>query len=261
MTKYFLITVITVSGMAAASSGSERDPPSKQVVEAKKTETVSLPTGGVIHFVHPIGDLNIEGWDNPNIEITTIKSTADLYAESDAPSVKAEMQKVALKTERKGNDVVITTDFPRYFGFAVFGVHGYPLLGYGNRTRFNLEYHISVPRAAKLLIDHAVGAVNVDDVTGDIEAHVKQGEIMLRLPEGAKYNIDAKSTYGNVNSDFPGELHRHWIGQAALANPPGAAQKLKLRMGYGDIVLLAIHVPKYPASTPDKSVPAGRSGL
>lgn len=251
MNKHLLIKVLAVSCLASAGeAASEKDPPSQRAVEVRKTESVPFPAGGVLRLSHSIGDLNIEAWDNSNVEITTIKSTADLYAESDMAVVKAEMEKVTLKTERHGDEVVITTGFPRHFEF---GTPAYPPLGQG-KTRFNLEYHISVPRSARLVIDHVEGAVNVDEVTGDIQAHVKQGEIMLHLPEDAKYSIDAKSTYGNVNSDFPGEMHRAWIGQKAFSNEPSPAHKLNLRVGYGDIVLLRAHTPKYPEAS---AKPAG----
>jgi len=252
MKKYLSIAVLTATYLAGAEKrASEKDPPTKHAVEVKKTENVPFPAGGVIHFVHSIGDLNIEAWDGPNIEITTIKSTPDLYAESDVAPVKAEMEKVTLKTERHGDEVVITTNFPHRFGYP-----DYPPLGRG--AKFNLEYDIRVPRTARLVIDHEAGAVNVDDVTGDIDVRVRQGEIMLHLPEDAKYSIDAKTRYGNVNSDFPGEQHRAWVGQKEIADEPSPAHKLKLRVGYGDIVLLRIHTPKYPDNAPRKP---GGSGL
>ena len=253
MNRYLVITGLTAICLAAAEQpASEKDPPSNRAVEVTKTESVPFPAGGVLHLRHSIGDLNIEAWDNPNVEITTIKSTADLYAESDVAAVKAEMEKVTLVTERHGDEVVITTGFPRRLNF---GIPDYPPLG--RAAKFNLEYHISVPRSARLVIDHIEGAVNVDRVAGDIQVHVKQGEIMLHLPEDAKYSIDAKATYGNVNSDFPGERHRRWFGQRAFAAESGPAHKLSLRVGYGDIVLLTVHTPKYP-DAPGKSARSGQ---
>src|SRR5579863_9742483 len=112
MKRHLLTTVLAASCLATvANAASEKDPPSQQIVEMRKTESVSFPAGGVLHLSHSIGDLNIEAWDNSNIEITTIKSTADLHAESDVAAVKAEMEKVTLKTEQRGNEVVLTTGF------------------------------------------------------------------------------------------------------------------------------------------------------
>ena len=128
----------------------------------------------------------------------------------------------------------------------------------GSPVNFNLEYRIRVPRSARLAIDHEVGSVNVDGVEGDIDAKVRQGQILLHLPEDAKYSIDAKTAFGNVNSDFPGEGRRAWFSQKAFEEAPRPARTLKLRVGYGDIVLLKTHTPPYPEPGPVKPK---RSGL
>jgi len=256
---YLLISVLAAAFPAAAEkAGSEKDPPSKQLVEITKTVSISFPAGGLIRFLNSTGDLNIESWDKSNIEITTIKSTADLYAENDMAGVKAEMDKVTVKAEQHGNEVLITTFIPHRSGLDRFRVPEYPTLGHGPRARFNLEYHISVPRSARLVIEHRTGGVNVDDVTGDIDAHVGDGQITLHLPEDEKYNIDAKARYGTVNSDYPGEQHRVWIGQKAFAKEPGATHTLKLRVGYGDIVLLKTQTPRYPDTGTGKSAGGGQ---
>ena len=135
------------------------------------------------------------------------------------------------------------------------GTLGYGVFGGGQNGRtadFGLEYRIMAPRSARLIVEHEAGDVNVEGVTGDIEAKVRQGQITLHLPEGAKYSLDAKAAYGNVNSDFPGEMHRDWIGQKALQREPNPAHRLKLRVGYGDIVLLRIRVPEYSGAAPGK---------
>lgn len=218
----------------------------KQKVEESTTQTADLPAGGVLRLSHSTGDLTIEAWDKPDVEITTIKTTKDELSENERAGASAELKKVTVSIKRQGNDLVITTNFPRHPGFPP----GWP---WSRDRKFDLEYHISVPRHTKLAINHDVGDVNVDGVTGDIEARVLQGQITLHLPEDLPYNIDAKSDYGNVNSDFPGERHRAWIGQSAFHPAPKPAQALKLRVGYGDIVLLRIRIPKTPPPAPTAS--------
>jgi len=246
------IAVLAAGCLAAEKKPAERkEEGPRQKVELTKTQSMDFPAGGVLRLKNSTGDLNIEAWDNPNVEITTIRSTKDELPESERARATAMLEKVTFTIERMGNEVVITTNFPRHQGFP-------PDLPFSRDRKFDVEYDISVPRSAMLAIDHDVGDVNVNGVTGDIEAKVLQGEIMLHLPEDAKYSIDAKSEYGNVNSDFPGELRRSWISQKALEDAPRPAHTLKLRIGYGDIVLLRIRVPKYPDAAP---VRPGGSGL
>lgn len=247
-----LIPILAASCLHAEEKPAQaKEAEAKQKVEESKTQSVDFPAGGLLRLKHSMGDLTIEAWDNPNVEITTIKSTKEEYWERDRGKGSAELEKVIVATERHGDELVITTNFPRHRGFP----SSWP---WGGAEKFDLEYHISVPGNARLAIDHDVGAVNVDGVTGDIEAKLLQGEIMLHLPEDAQYSIDAKSDYGNVNSDFPGEKHRAWIGQSAFHDAPRPAHTLHLRVGYGDIVLLRIRVPKTPEPA---AATANRSGL
>lgn len=240
---YFLIILAAGCLLAEEKPSSSQAVPAKQTIQESKTQTLDFPAGGLLRLKHSIGDLTIEAWDNPNVEITTIKSTKKEYTEGRRARASAALQKVKVTTERHGDELVITTDYPRHRAFP-------PSWPWGGAEKFDLEYHISVPRNARLAIDHDVGDVNVDGVTGNIEAKVLQGQITLHLPEDAQYRIDAKSDYGNVNSDFPGERHRSWIGQSAYHDAPKPAQALNLRVGYGDIVLLRIRIPKTPEPAP-----------
>ncbi len=250
--RHFLIPAVAATCLFAVENTDKlKEAEQKHYVEETNTQSISFPAGGVLRLKNSSGDLNIEAWDNTNVEITTVKSTQKPFSAAERAKGSAELQKVTVAAERKGNEVVVTTSYPRHRGFP-------PPWPWGGATNFNLEYHISVPRNARLVIDHDVGAVNVDGVTGDIDAKLLQGEIMLHLPEDVPYKIDAKTDYGNVNSDFPGEKKRAWMGQTAFHDAPKPAQALKLRVGYGDIVLLRIRLPKYPDAGSAK--PAG-SGL
>jgi hypothetical protein len=208
----FFTALLMVAGLGAEP---------RQNIAETKTQTMAFPASGVLRLKHSTGDLNIEAWDNSTVEITTVKRGR----------TKAELDRLTITTEQHGDELAITTAFPKRG--RLLSSHAF-------------EYHISVPRAARLIIDHGVGAVNVDGVTGDIDAKLRQGEIMLHLPDDSPYGIDARAAYGNVNSDFPGEWRRRWFGQKAFADVPRPAHTLKLRVEYGDIVLLKTRIPKIP---------------
>ena len=102
-----------------------------------------------------MGDLTIEGWDRPDVEITTIKSTKAAYAAQDRERVSRELDKVHVSVERKSEGLVITTDFPRH--------RSLPLDSLWRDSDLDLEYHIKAPVNAKLAVDHGTGEVYVDD--------------------------------------------------------------------------------------------------
>jgi hypothetical protein len=203
-----------------------------------KTERMEFPAGGTLHLEHSIGNVTVEGWDQPQVEITTTKSTQDVVAESGRQSATHALDKVRIAAAREGNEVVITTDIPAHRPFGL----PYPFAG---TTGFDLEYRIKVPRTARIVADHQIGEVNVDNVTGDIEVTLVNGEIMLHLPETEKYTINAKSSFGNVYSDFPGpEKLRFWLAGHHISHEDSeASHKLNLKVLYGDIVILKTRVP------------------
>jgi hypothetical protein len=208
-----LIAIITTCLPAVADEPYPKPEPSQ-------TQQVDFPSGGTLRLEKSIGTLTIEGWDLPYMEITMTKPG-----------------KVAVSTARRGNEVIVQTNYPRP------AIPRNPLIGGSN---FTVEYLIKVPATAKLIVHHQVGQVNVDDVFGDIDATLMQGQILLHLPQDARCIINARSTYGTVNSDFPGKEHRHHFLGHAFINQTAAPHKLNLRVRSGDIVILKIQEPKEP---------------
>lgn len=204
-----------------------------QKIRVTKTERIDFPSGGALKLTNPVGELTVQGWDRPDVEIATLISTKEAYDARDREKAARELDEVHVTAERRGNDVVVTTDSLRR-----------------RVTKFYVSYDIKIPRNAKLTVDHGLGEVHVADVTGDVQVTDRRGLITLRLAETGQYAIDAKSDIGGVTSDFPGAVKRKpWpVGHQFVQNTSGAAQKLYLRIGYGDILILQEHRPPTPAA-------------
>ncbi|HEY7391045.1 MAG TPA: hypothetical protein VH640_21185, partial [Bryobacteraceae bacterium] len=146
-----------------------------------------------------------------------------------------ELDQVRVATTRKGNVLMLRETYPR-------------------RKRFYLETHISVPRNARVEIGGS-GDLYIQGVTGAIDAKLSHGTMVLRLPEKGRYGIDAGSKFGSVTSDFAGkERRRPWVvGHEFSGAANAGAQKLRLRAGYGDVIILKIRQPEYPAAVRPKS--------
>jgi hypothetical protein len=155
----------------------------KQRVQVTNTQRMDFASGGVLRLENSIGELMVQGWDRPTVEITTIKSTKAVYDSRAREKAAQELDQVTIAMERRGDELVIATDFHRH------GIFAPPLRG---GTGFDLEYYIKVPRDARLIVAHEVGSGHVDDLTGDIKVTVRQREITLRLPNEGQYVIDAR---------------------------------------------------------------------
>jgi hypothetical protein len=212
----------------------------RQKIQVSNTEHVDFPSGGALKVTNSTGELTIEGWDQPGVEVTTIKSSKVAYDSREREKATRALDDVRVATERHGDELVIVTTFSRHRGLPQSSP-------WGGATNFDLEYRIKVPRDVRLTVVHNVGEVHLDDLTGDIHAAVLQGGITLHLPEEGQYAIDAKSNLGAVISDFPGSTKRRWwlMGHAFLQDS-AAPRKLYLRAGFGDIILLKIQTPRTP---------------
>jgi hypothetical protein len=171
---------------------------------------LDFPSGGTLHLKNSVGELTVEGWDQPGIEITTIKP--------DRVRVTATPQK---------DEVVVTTVAPKHFS--------------------DMEYRIRVPRNARLVIDHNQGEVHIDGVTGEMHVTDRKGQITVHVPQDGQYAIDARAKLGAIDSDFPGREDRKLkFGHTFVSAASSAAQKMYLRVGFGDITILAIRKPSSP---------------
>jgi hypothetical protein len=184
--------------------------------DVTKTERLDFPSGGTLHLKNSIGELTVEGWDQPGIEITTIKSPRNPMAQLDRVQVKAERQK---------DEVVVTTAWAK--------------------NDFDLEYRIKAPRAARLVIEHKSGEVHIDGITGELRVTDHNGQITVHVPQDGQYAIDARAKLGAIDSDFPGREERKLkFGHAFASQGSSAGQKMYLRIGFGDITILAMRIPQ-----------------
>ncbi len=203
----------------------------RQKIQVTKTEHADLSDSGTLHLKNSTGEVTIEAWDQPGVEITTIKSTKLAYPAAGEAHDRAahDLDAVQVAVTNQTDGLTISTTFPR-------GTRFLPRPSVGSRD-FDLEYRIKAPKGVKIIAEHDAGEIHIVNMTGDVRATTNQGTITLQLPASGAYSIDAKSRIGSVTSDFPGTTTRHHLGHA-FAEPAQASHNLYLRTGYGDIIIL-----------------------
>ena len=197
--------------------------PSPQRLRVEHTEKMEFPAGGMLHLKNSTGEVSVEGWDRPDIEITTIKSTNVALGPRERETASRELEEVRIAAQREGGEIIVTTQVPRRRIGRIL----------------DLEYRIKAPRNAKLAVEHGTGEVHIYNLASDIHATVHNGGITLGLPADGRYRIDAKSEIGSVTSDFPGHESRTRLlfGHRFVQETPDG-HNLYLRAGYGDITIL-----------------------
>jgi hypothetical protein len=204
-------------------------------VQVTSTERVNFAPGGLIRLNNSYGDLSVEGWDQAAVEITVIKSMPFNYKRNQPEQAAQHLERVNIKTDRRSDtELEISTTLPSHNRFRS------PTLSKTTTGSVGVRYQIHVPRDSRLSIQHGTGYVSVTDVSGDVEAKVGRGDIMLWLPPGP-YSVDAKTRLGLVSSEVEGaKLSQYVVGQRFTAAEPSASHRLHLRMGFGGITILRI---------------------
>jgi hypothetical protein len=194
---------------------------------------VKFDPGGTIRWNNSYGDLYIEGWDRPEVEIAIIESTS-YFAVPLKPDIGKKLEKVQVKIESRSDTELDLSTTPTHR-------HNVPLLPGNTRNGVTMEYRIHVPRNSRLVIQHGGGSVMAGNITGEIDIDNRDGDIMLMLPEKSAYSIDARSRMGHIASDFAGATHsRFLVGQRFIAEPGSPAHRIRLRTGFGGITVQAL---------------------
>jgi hypothetical protein len=190
------------------------------------TDRLDFAPGGTIHIEGSTGSLIVDGWDEPAVEVTVVKAMPYYY---DKKKGEQRLERVKISAERKSPaELAISTVLPP---------KGFPLFT-SPTGKVIIDYQVHVPRDSHVVIHHGSGYVMVSNVSGEIEATSGSGDIMVLLPDPGPYNIDAKSKFGTVLSDFSGDDHvQHLVGERFAAANAAPAKRVYLRVGRGGVTI------------------------
>jgi len=224
----------------AAGTSTEKAP--KQPFAVTSTERVEFAPGGTIRVDDSYGYLTVEGWDEPEVEITVTKST-DLFYEPEQEELagKAFAQIRVAAERRSDKELAISTALPARRGFAYSILPSRQILfTMPKKTTLGVtvEYTVHVPRDSRLVVHQDHGYVWVGDLTGDVEVHSHTGDMIVMLPDPGPYAIDARTRMGSVSSDFAGIGRKKFLVATRFVHAGQASsRRIDLRMGRGNITI------------------------
>ena len=232
---------IAIVALAVAVRGMSVQPLFAQQVsplyQQTNTEHVAMAAGGIISINNSFGELDIEGWNQPDVEITVIKTLP--YDSKESKSSK-DLDSVKVATERKSDkEVVISTTVASHGGW----------LSSLRKTKTDVwvEYHIRAPRDSRLVVRHDRGTVQVNNMAAGIDADSGGGDMVVILPDPGTRSVDARTKIGSVVSDF-GETHRaHLVGENLVTVNGSSSPAVRLRMGRGGITVKTLPAEGYTA--------------
>jgi hypothetical protein len=236
MNRRLAALLLGLSVMACAESGPKRS------FEVTKTERVNFLPGGAIRLDNSYGNLTVEGWDEPEVEVIVTKSTERFYEPGRKEKAGKRFEQIGVVTElRSGKELEITTTLPvrnRFINSMLPSSRIIVTMPEHNKHGVTVEYTVHVPRDTRLVVHHDNGYVWVNDVTGDIEVNSHTGDIVVMLPDPGPYSIDARTRMGSVSSDFAGAAHKQFLVGTHFADTSQApSRRVRLRMGRGSITI------------------------
>lgn len=222
----------------------------KHEAEIKTTQSIEFGATGTIQIVDSFGSVKVEGWDKEEVELTVTKRTQKKYEPKDLAKAAKGLERFKVTMEAVGETslLVINTTYPSWT----------PI--FRGKTNLKLDYLIKVPRQSTLLIKHGIGEVEVNNVSGDIEATASIGDISLRLPEDQSYAVDAHVRIGDVSSEFGQTNHRKGlfaVGAKLAGEPAAPTRRIFLRVGIGDIQVSKLRAEKSGEQDEKKAAQSG----
>ena len=229
--RVFLTGLAVAAWLPAAS-------PEKQRVETRSVERFPFAPGGTIEVRNSFGELKIEVWEHPQVEIEVTKGTHKKYSQEEEARAMEHLDRISVQAVRKADDrLVLSTGFPSRSLFYR------PLRG---KSNLRLVYRIKVPENVNLVVSHDVGSVEAAGLLGNIHITGRIGDISLRLPESQEWQLDARARIGDVDSQFgPPTRRRLLVGAQLRDRPAGQARRVYLRLGIGGISIKKTPGPRY----------------
>lgn len=225
--KHWLFNVATLVVFTSLVFAQETN---KQRVYVTTTERIPFTNGVSVHLKDSFGEVLVEGWERNEIEIQLTRGTQKSYAPNDEAKEKRRLEKVKL---------VLTTDNA---GGLTIETKNMPFM----KNNFSLEYKIKVPQSIYLKVKHGIGEVQIKNMLADIEATVSIGELSVAMPENARFDLDARTKIGEVESDFGGQYNRPKVLGAKMLDETKQSEphKLYLRVGIGEVNVKKLETAK-----------------
>lgn len=213
--------------VAASTCALAEGPETFQQVTLTATDHTDFAPGGTIRVEGSFGHVMVDGWDKPEVELTTVKSMPYGY---DKARATQQLGRVQVKLERRSaTELSISTATPSRRHFPFFSSAAGPV---------TIDYELHIPRESRVIVHHEGGYVMASQVNGEIEATNPRGDIVLMLPDPGPYSIDAKSKFGAVQSDFEGQSHLvHLIGDRFANSAVSPSRRVYVRVGVGGVTI------------------------
>lgn len=168
-----------------------------------------------------IGDVDVEGWDNPKLSIEAEK----LVTAGSAKKARRLYHRVQVRLAGRDHNIQLTTVYPSRR----------PWRPFRGESRLTVNLTIRMPYDANLRMKCVDGDVTVSGITGLVDLLDNYGDVEIDVPNVYRLRLlDARSWLGYVQSDLHGMTQQdEGFGRTVNFSNPNGTQVIlvKVRMG------------------------------
>jgi hypothetical protein len=166
-----------------------------------------------------MGDVQVDGWDEPRLEIEAEK-VVEARDEKHAPPLYDQVQVVLTGQDKQ---VLLRTQYPARRVWRPFR----------DESKLSVNFRIHMPFDANLTMKCVDGEVRVTGLVGKQQISVNYGDVEINVPSLYRLrSLSARSILGYVQSDLHGEDSAGWGRKILFWNSQGDQDiKIRVRMG------------------------------
>jgi hypothetical protein len=181
--------------------------------------SVRMFSYGLLTIDTRMGDIRIEGWDEPRLEIEAEKV---VHAKSEI-AARPLYERLQIELEGQDKNVVLRTHYPPRRLWRPFR----------GESKLSVNYRIRMPFDANLSLKCVDGDVSVRGLVGTQRVRVNYGDVEIRVPNVYFLrSLRARSLLGYVQSDLNGEDSAGFEKGLSYWNPQGGQDiSISVRMG------------------------------
>jgi hypothetical protein len=185
--------------------------------------SVRLFSTGTLVLDTRVGDIHVEGWDEPRVEIEAEKVVRARTEESATPL----FDRVRIQIEGKDQEVLLRTLYPPRRFWRPFR----------SESKLSVNLRIKMPYDAGLSLHCVDGDVRVRGIVGNERIHLNYGDVEIDVPSVDRLrSLNAHSWLGYVQSDLHGE-DSAGFGQHIFFRNPQGSQNIVVRVRLGGVYI------------------------
>ncbi len=187
--------------------------------------TARLFSSGTLVIASRVGDLRIEGWDEPRVEIEAEK----LVRASSEAKAKLLYDQIHVRVEGRDKEVRLTTIYPSRKLWRPFR----------NESKLTVNFRIRMPFDSNLKLKCVDGDVRIAGIVGHQELRVNYGDVEIDVPHLYDLrSLQAHAWLGYVQSDLNGlGQDSAGFGQKIWFFNAGGRQDISVKVRMGGVFI------------------------